>query len=201
MSQTATSDLAAKGNQPHSLNTPIDRFIAALARRIGGQKAKEIERFIKFAFVGVLGFFIDFGALFLLQSTLLPPVDDLNQRLPINVAIATTIGFVLAVSSNYTWNRLWTYPDSRSYSILRQLTQFAIVSFIGWIARTVWITVSYVSFGVLSTALVGFFINGYQPGLLDEHKLGTMVAQFIGVIVVMLWNFLANRFWTFNDVE
>lgn len=200
MSQIATPDIAAEGKR-RALTTPLDGFIIAVARRIGGRKAKEVERFIKFAFIGVLGFLIDFGALFLLQSSILPPVDHLNQRLPVNVAIATTISFVLAVTSNYTWNRLWTYPDSRSYSIRRQLTQFAIVSVIGWIARTVWITVTYVSFGVLSTSLIRFFVSTYQTGLLDEHKLGTMVAQFIGVMVVMLWNFVANRLWTFNDVD
>ena len=201
MSQLATSDLAAKSKRPSGLNTPIDRFIISVAHRFGGRKAKEVERFIKFAFIGLLGFLIDFGALLSLQSSVLPPVDDLNQRLPVNVAIATSIGFVLAVSSNYIWNRLWTYPDSRSYSIRLQLTQFAIVSVIGWIARTVWITATYVSFGVLSTKLIAVIISNYQPGLLDEHKLGTIIAQFIGVVVVMLWNFLANRFWTFNDVE
>lgn len=200
MSQFATSDIAAEGKR-RAVTTPLDRFIIAIARRIGGRKGKEVERFIKFAFIGVLGFLIDFGVLFLLQSSVLPPVDHLNQRLPVNVAIATTISFVLAVTSNYTWNRLWTYPDSRSYSIRRQLTQFAIVSVIGWIARTVWITVTYVSFGALSTSLIRFFVSAYQPGLLDEHKLGTMAAQFIGVMVVMLWNFGANRLWTFNDVD
>lgn len=200
MSQIATPDIAAEGKR-RALTTPLDGLIIAVARRIGGGKAKEVERFIKFAFIGVLGFLIDFGALFLLQSSVLPPVDHLDQRLPVNVAIATTISFVLAVTSNYTWNRLWTYPDSRSYSIRRQLTQFTIVSVIGWIARTVWITVTYVSFGVLSTSLIRLFVSTYQPGLLDEHKLGTMVAQFIGVMVVMLWNFVANRLWTFNDVD
>ncbi len=200
MSQIATPDIAAEGKR-RALTTPLDGLIIAVARRVGGGKAKEVERFIKFAFIGVLGFLIDFGALFLLQSSVLPPVDHLDQRLPVNVAIATTISFVLAVTSNYTWNRLWTYPDSRSYSIRRQLTQFTIVSVIGWIARTVWITVTYVSSGVLSTSLIRLFVSTYQPGLLDEHKLGTMVAQFIGVMVVMLWNFVANRLWTFNDVD
>ena len=183
------------------VSTPIDRFIVALATRIGGGKAKEIERFIKFAFIGMLGFAIDFGVLFLLQSSILPPVDPLDQQLPLNVALATTISFILAVTSNYTWNRLWTYPDSRSYSIRRQLTQFAIVSVVGWIARTAWITATYVSFGVLSTTLVRLLIDSYQPALVDEQKLGTMFAQLIGVVVVMIWNFLANRYWTFNDVD
>ena len=201
MSQFAAPDVATKSKSDKSINTPIDGFIKAIARRIGGEKAKEVERFIKFAFIGLLGFLIDFGILFVLQSSAFPPVNDLQDRLPLNVAIATSISFALAVSSNYTWNRLWTYPDSRTYSIRRQLTQFTIVSVIGWIARTIWITASYTVFGLLSTAAIRVFFIEYHPRLLDEHKLGTMIAQFIGVIVVMIWNFLANRYWTFNDVE
>ena len=195
------SQVAAKAEEYRKLSTPLDGIIAWVARLIGGSKAKELERFIKFAFVGLLGFFIDFGALFLLQSTLLPPVDALQRQLPINVALATSISFALAVASNYTWNRFWTFPDSRSSSIRRQIAQFAIVSVIGWIARTLWITASYVFIGLLSTSVLQSFISDYQPQLLDEHKLGTMLSQFIGVIVVMIWNFLANRYWTFNDVD
>ena len=201
MSQVATPDVKSKRSHYRGLNTPLDQLIIKIARRVGGDKAKEVERFIKFAFVGLLGFVIDFGALFVLQSSLLPPVNDLQERLPVNVAIATSIGFALAVISNYAWNRFWTYPDSRSYSVRRQLTQFAIVSVIGWIARTLWITATYVFLGLLSTQFIQMLIVGYQPHMLDEHKLGTMTAQFIGVVVVMVWNFLANRYWTFNDVD
>ena len=201
MSQVATPDVKSKRSHYRGLNTPLDQLIIKIARRVGGDKAKEVERFIKFAFVGLLGFVIDFGALFVLQSSLLPPVNDLQERLPVNVAIATSISFALAVISNYAWNRFWTYPDSRSYSVRRQLAQFAIVSVIGWIARTLWITATYVVLGLLSTQFIQMLIVDYQPQMLDEHKLGTMTAQFIGVVVVMVWNFLANRYWTFNDVD
>lgn len=201
MSQAFSPDVAPKGGAYQGLSTPIDRFIIALASRIGGSRAKEVERFIKFAFIGLLGFVIDFGILFILQSTVLPAADEQNMELPLNVALATTISFTLAISSNFTWNRLWTYPDSRSYSVRRQLTQFSIVSVIGWIGRTFWITSSFAFFGAWSTTAIQSMISGYNPVLQDELKLGTMISQFIGVIVVMIWNFLANRYWTFNDVE
>ncbi|MCY4537782.1 MAG: GtrA family protein [Chloroflexi bacterium] len=201
MSQAITPDVSSKSEGYQGLSTPIDRFIIALARRVGGRRAKEVERFIKFAFIGLLGFVIDFGVLFILQSTVLPAADDQNIALPLNVALATTISFTLAVSSNFTWNRLWTYPDSRSYSVRRQLTQFALVSVIGWIGRTFWITSSFAVVGLWSTTAIQSVISTYNPVLQDELKLGTMISQFIGVIVVMIWNFLANRYWTFNDVE
>jgi putative flippase GtrA len=44
-----------------------------------------------------------------------------------------------------------------------------------------------------------------QPGYVESPetvgKIGTVAAQFIALWVVMLWNFFANRYWTYNDVD
>ncbi len=201
MSQAVTSDASKTGRSHHKLTTPFDSPIARLSRRIGGPRAKEVERFIKFGFVGVLGFLIDSGTVLALQNTLLPPVNEAYETLAVNVAAAQSVAFVLAVCSNFVWNRLWTYPDSRSRSRQRQLTQFAVVSFTGWAIRTFLIDRMYVPLGDLSTSIIKSFNLDYAPELLDQYKLGTMIALLIGVIVVMIWNFLANRYWTYNDVE
>ena len=180
---------------PGSVATPIDPLILALSMKIGRGQAKEIERFIKFAFVGALGFIIDVGTVIILQNTILPPENDQA------VTLVNSIAFVLAVCSNFIWNRLWTYPDSRRYSLQRQLTQFAIVSVIGLAIRNVWIHGTYEQLGQLSTALIqGAFVD-YAPELIDQNKLGTTVALVFGVLIVMIWNFAANRFWTYNDVD
>ncbi len=200
MSGTITAN-AEDARRHHSVSTPIDRFIRLVALRFGGDKAKELERFIKFAFVGLLGFVIDSGTVIILQNSLLPPVTAANEPLDANVALATTVAFVLAVCSNFVWNRLWTYPDSRSRSAQKQLTQFVIVSIIGWALRTLWIDFAYQALGDLSTSLVQMLNAAYAPALLDQNKLGTMLALFFGVIVVTAWNFLANRYWTYNDVD
>ncbi len=201
MFQAFSSRAGETGRRHHKVTTPFDSIIRALSLRIGGRRAREVERFIKFAFVGILGFVIDAGAVLVLQNTILPPVNELSEPMANNVALTQTIAFVLAVCSNFVWNRLWTYPDSRSQSARRQLTQFAIVSVIGWVIRTVWIGISYEPLGELSTVFVSSLNVDYAPALLDQHKLGTMIALFFGVIVVMFWNFLANRYWTYNDVE
>ena len=201
MSQSVSTGANKPGRRHHKLTTPLDRFIVLLSLRIGGEKAKEYERFIKFGVVGALGFIIDAGAVLLLQNTILPPVNALGEAQSLNVALTQSIAFFVAVCSNFVWNRLWTYPDSRSHSPQRQLTQFVIVSSIGWVIRTIWIALSYEPFGRLSTSLFSRFNSDYLPALLDQHKIGTMIALFFGVIAVMFWNFLANRYWTYNDVE
>ncbi len=201
MSGTLTADAKNAPRRHHSVSTPIDRLIMRVAERLGGSKAKELERFIKFAFVGLLGFVIDSGTVIILQNSLLPPVTAANEPLDANVALATTVAFVLAVCSNFVWNRLWTYPDSRSRSARKQLTQFVIVSVIGWSLRTLWIDIAYQGLGELSTTFIQMLQADYAPALLDQNKLGTMLALFFGVIVVTAWNFLANRYWTYNDVD
>ncbi len=201
MSQAVSTDASSSGRRHHRVTTPIDRFIVLLSQRYGGAKAKEFERFIKFAVVGALGFIIDAGTVMILQNSVLPPVNALGESLATNVALTQSIAFVLAVSSNFVWNRLWTYPDSRSQSARVQLTQFVVVSVIGWVIRTVWIGISYEPFGEISTAALSRLSTAYAPALLDQHKVGTMIALFFGVIAVMFWNYLANRYWTYNDVD
>lgn len=181
-----------------TFRNPLDIIILAVANRFG-DRAKEVERFLKFAIVGAVGAVVDFGTVIVLQATVLPPVNDLN------VIIATTIAFIAAIISNFTWNRLWTYPDSRSRSMRRQMALFTFISLIGWLSRTIWIKVAYLPLGqfLLPSLLpeILLFRPGYVPGPNAEAKLGSLAAQLIGVIVVMFWNFFANRMWTYNDVE
>lgn len=181
-----------------SFRTPLDGPIDRLAGRFG-DRSKDVGRFLRFAIVGTTGAIIDMGTLILLQATLLPPTSD------INVTLATSIAFTCAVVSNFTWNRFWVYPDSRSRSIRRQLAQFAIISVTGGVARTTWVTLAYrpIGYALMPIALpiIHLFSPEYSPTGTAEEKLGTLIAQMLGMVVVMLWNFFANRFWTYNDVE
>ena len=176
---------------------PVDRVILRIARRFG-DKAIEVERFLKFVTIGALGAVVDLVTLTILQATVLPPLDSLY------VIIATTIAFLTAVTHNFILNRFWTYPDSRSRSARRQMAQFTVISFIGWAIRTVWISLAYVPLGVaLMPSLlpvIQIFDPLYSPATEAVHKLGTLVATLIGIAVIMNWNFLANRLWTYNDV-
>jgi putative flippase GtrA len=185
-----------------SFRRPIDGAIVNISARFG-DKSREVERFLRFALVGIIGAIIDSGTLFLLQATILPPT--LQEPIDYNVAIAQTIAFVAAILSNFTWNRLWTYPDSRSRSMRRQLALFVFISLIGWVGRTIWITTAHQAVGQFMMPIllpeIQIFRPGYVPSAVAISKLGTMVTWLVGVIVVMIWNFIANRLWTYNDVE
>jgi putative flippase GtrA len=65
--------------------------------------SKEVRRFVKFSIVGAVGAIIDFTLLNLLHGAWDWPLFWAN-----------TISVSAAIVSNFTWNRLWTYPESRS---------------------------------------------------------------------------------------
>jgi putative flippase GtrA len=187
-----------------SLRNPLDIVILAISARFG-DKSKEVERFLKFSVVGFIGAMVDFGTVFLLQATLLPPTNSSGGQIGVNVIVATSIAFVAAIISNFTWNRIWTYPDSRARSMRHQLVLFTFISFVGWLGRTVWIGLSFhwmgETFMPVLLPLIHVLRPLYVPSFSGEDKMGTMLAQLVGVIVVMFWNFFANRLWTYNDVK
>lgn len=165
--------------------------------KFGGRQARELERFIKFFMVGAIGFVVDFGTLNILQSTVLKP--STASSLP--VIAATSIAFTAAITSNFIWNRYWTYPDSRSRSVGQQIVQFFIVNVAGWIFRLGIVVLLYGPFGkAASIAINGVFPDSIQT-LARQDQLGTNLAQALAVFIVMFWNFFVNRYWTYSDVD
>jgi len=146
---------------------------------------KERERFLKFAVVGSFGALVDFGSFHLLMSFL-----------GLRAEWAQAVSFTLAIISNFIWNRLWTYPDSRSKPISRQLVTFFLVNLVGLAVRTPIFTNLEEPFRKL---FEGF---SFIPiGILTADRLGYTFALGVAVVVVMFWNFFINRVWTYNDVE
>lgn len=144
---------------------------------------KERNRFLKFAFVGLIGAVIDFGVMNLLSHLFDMPL-----------VIAGTISFTCAVASNFIWNRFWTYPESRSRPLLGQLGMFALVNFAGVLIR---IPILH----YLEPPLYKIFqdISSISIDFADFYARNLTLAAAVGI--VMLWNFFVNRYWTYNDVD
>ncbi len=181
-------------------------YFAGVSSRFG-VNPKEAERFMKFLVVGGIGFIVDFG----IFNLLLNPVNALVMPgtwfynllaqfgfseyfiTHLGPTIASAISFVAAVVSNFLWNRYWTYPDSRSRSRRRQFTMFFLVSVVGVLIR-----IPIVFFMTpIFRSLVGSIgaLAAYTTRLADNLSLA------VAVLVVLFWNFFANRHWTYNDVE
>ncbi|MEW6717165.1 MAG: GtrA family protein [Chloroflexota bacterium] len=142
---------------------------------------QERLRFIRFSIVGTVGAGVDFGTFNLLVIFLGVPA-----------VIASVCSFLVAVTSNFIWNRYWTYPDSRTKEFSKQWLQFTLVNVVGLFIRTP-------IFSLLHTPLRRLFSGWIVQGSADFW--GHNIALGIAIIVVLFWNFFANRFWTYSDVD
>lgn len=140
----------------------------------------KFRQFLRFGVVGAIGSVIDFGVFNLLASLLKFP------SIPSSV-----ISFSLAVINNFVLNRIWTFPETRNTPVLKQLTQFGIVSIAGLVIRTP-------LFAYLEKLLIPL-AGKYVPNLLTPTIVGHNLALAIVIGVVMLWNYFINRFWTFRS--
>ncbi len=144
---------------------------------------REGKRFAKFMAVGTIGAVVDFGTFNLLTAVLhFPPV-------PASVA-----SFLAAVTSNFLFNRYWTYPDSRSKPVWRQITQFTGVNLVGLAIRTP-------IFAFLIPVWRGILESSAPAAPLAGEQLSRNLALACAVLVALVWNFVVNRFWTYNDVS
>lgn len=143
-------------------------------RRMGFDKRpREVVRFLKFAAVGALGMVVDLTVLNIMHKVFGLPL-----------LAANTISFSTAVLSNFTWNRLWTFPESRQRPLLPQLGQFALVNVVGLAINNL---VLWVVFNL---------IKGFVPDPLDYN-----LAKIVAIGVVLFWNYGINRLWTYRGIE
>jgi putative flippase GtrA len=122
-----------------------------------------ILKLLKFGVVGFSGLIIDFSVTYILK-----------EFLKINRYISNSIGFVIAASSNYLLNRIWTF-QSTNPEIMVEYGSFLLVSVIGL---------------ALNTVLL-YYIH-------SRTKLNFYVSKAFAMGIVTAWNFLANAFITFN---
>ena len=145
--------------------------------------SQERIRFLKFAMVGAFGAMIDFGIMNLMTHLF-------NMKL----VFAGTISFACAVMSNFILNRYWTYPDSRSRHILRQLGMFFVVN-----AAGIAIRIPILHF--VEPVMARMFQKMAHLSYASAELLAKNATLAIAVGIVMLWNFFINRYWTYNDID
>ena len=85
---------------------------------------------------------------------------------------AATVSFLVAVSNNYLWNRVWTFRDQRGH-----------VGFQGLRFFTVALVAYGANLGILS-ALIALGMN-------------KVAAQAIAIVLVTPLNFIGNKLWSF----
>jgi putative flippase GtrA len=87
--------------------------------------------------------------------------------------VAATLSFLVAVTSNYTWNRLWTFRDRRR-GVAAQGMRFFIVS------------------------LASLGANLLVLDVLISLGAGKLLGQAIAIVLVTPLNFVGNKLWSFR---
>jgi putative flippase GtrA len=136
----------------------------ALARTRGALRRRaNWLQLIRFCLVGASGYVVNLAVYTLLL-----------KAGAVHYLLAATGSFLVAVTSNYTWNRLWTFRGQRGH-VAYQGLRFLVVSTIALAANLVILRL-----------------------LVDSLEVGKVLAQAIAIVLVTPWNFVGNKLWSFG---
>ena len=126
------------------------------------RKRSNWEQLAKFCVVGAAGYVVNLAV-----YTALLELAGLHY-------LPAAIGsFLVAVTSNYTWNRIWTFRGQRGHVAYQGLR-----------------------FLVVSTMALG--ANLLVLHLLVQSGVGEILAQAIAIVLVTPLNFVGNKLWSFR---
>jgi putative flippase GtrA len=165
--------IGGRGRRPSSYPaTPVERTAAQASvgisrERVGAalRRRRNWEQLFKFCAVGATGYAVNLWV----YSLLVLVVEA--HYIP-----AAVCSFLVAVTNNYTWNRLWTFRDQRGH-----------VAYQG------------MRFLVVSTLALG--ANLIVLHLLVVAGLPEIVAQAIAIVLVTPVNFVGNKLWSFGPTR
>jgi putative flippase GtrA len=92
----------------------------------------------------------------------------------VHYLLAATCSFLVAVTNNYIWNRVWTFRADRGHMAYQGL-RFLIVS-------------TFALFTNLALLRI----------LVDEFGIAEVPAQAVAIVLVMPMNFIGNKLWSFR---
>jgi len=87
--------------------------------------------------------------------------------------VANVMGFTMAATTNYMLNRVWTFHSSNP-NVMLEFTRFFMISLIG--------------LGI--NMMIIWAMNG-------KFKVNFYVSKLFATLLVTLWNFLINAYFTF----
>src|SRR5436305_12411978 len=123
------------------------------------------EQLAKFCVVGAVGYGINLAVYAALLHT------------GLHYLLAATCSFLAAVTSNYTWNRIWTFREHRGHVGVQGMRFFVV------------------SLGALGANLAVLHL------LVAYGGLGKLLAQAVAIVVVTPLHFVGNKLWSFRRAE
>jgi len=131
---------------------------------------KNLKQFINFCFVGASIAVIDFGLTFVLK-----------ELFGIDQYFSNTVALVVAIVTKFFFHRYWVFKEEADTNKAREHTKF--IKFI--IVNSVGVGINNGVIYLLS------FVKIYNPYWF-------YISKVLATGIVMLWNFFANKFWTFK---
>jgi putative flippase GtrA len=119
----------------------------------------------KFCAVGAVGYLVNLA------------VYDALLHEHLHYLAAATCSFLVAVTSNYTWNRIWTFREHRGHLGIQGMRFFLV---------------SLVALGANLAVLHLLIAYG---------GLGKLLAQAVAIVVVTPLNFVGNKLWSFRRAK
>jgi putative flippase GtrA len=116
----------------------------------------------KFCAVGAVGYLINLA------------VYDVLLRHGLHYLLAATCSFLVAVTSNYVWNRIWTFREHRGHVGVQGMRFFLV------------------SLAALGANLLLLHL------LIAYGGLDKLPAQAIAIVLVTPLNFVGNKLWSFR---
>jgi putative flippase GtrA len=135
-----------------------------------------VRQFVTFCIIGFTRTLIDFVISYLL----------IYHTLHLYPLLAKTISFLVSVTNGYIWNSRWTFRGMGSGPRHEMYVKFVLVNIVG-------LALNLTIFKLVLTIFTGRFFNQGVP-----DKLHFLLATGTAVIFVSLWNFFANKTWTFR---
>ena len=149
--------------------------IALVAAHFLSRLWAPLYQFAKFAAVGVLNTFIDFGILNLLIA-----FTDIQSG--IGFSAFKGISFLGGTTNSFFWNKFWTF-DSKEKTTVNQTAKFYAIAVAGW---------------VLNVGAASFVVNGISRPEVISPNLWANVGALVGVGASLLWNFFGYKYFVFK---
>lgn len=142
-----------------------------------GRRYSGMFQFAKYGAAGALSAFIDLGILNIFSLIFKVYSGPL-------ILIFNSIGFLIATTNAYFWNRLWVFKKEGEQPNLKEYTRFICVTFTGLL---------------LNTGIVYFLtsIVGAPEGM--SEPVWENIAKFGAIIPNVMWNFIGYKFIIFKS--
>ncbi|MCD6500739.1 GtrA family protein [bacterium] len=155
---------------------PLLALIYILVGSLFKERVVAIFQFFKFALVGSLNTFIDFGVLNLLMW--------LSQTMAgWEYSVFKAISFSSATFNSYLWNKFWTFQKKETKVGAGEFSKFYLATGIGFL---------------INVGVASLIVNVIGPKLGISPLIWANIGAFVAVLCACIWNFSSYKFIIFK---